>query len=138
MEGHRTAVVDWSGWVGTDRHHHVRTASDVETFLRFVGSMTARGEGYTEVSRGTDPHPMLALSVASGRAVIHLFRSPEESAVLQGDGCVPPREVAELPIVEGSSAFTGDVIVTLERAVDVLTAFARGAAPETLGAWDEL
>lgn len=138
MDGPDEVTLEWSGWTGRDRPRLVPTRSDAPTFLRFVQALSARGEGYTEVSRGGDPYPALAVSAASGRAVVHRFRSVAESSLLRGDGCLPPHEVVELPVIEGSGVFSGHVVLTLDAAVRVLEAFARGVETDRLGDWVDL
>src|SRR6478752_9356432 len=65
-------VLEWLGWVGDDGPHYpVKQRSEATTFLRFLESLSTYGRGYAEVARADQPFPMLALSAAPGRAVVH-------------------------------------------------------------------
>jgi hypothetical protein len=135
MKGLEPQAVDWLGWAGDDEPRHVKQRSEARAFLRFLESLSTHGEGYAEVSRGDQAFPMLALSAASGHGVMHQFQSEDKSYVLRGDGSVPAGEVVELPIIGGLVTFSGDFVLTLERAVGAVEAFARGAAVARLGEW---
>lgn len=129
------AVVDWLGWAGDDEPRHVQQRSETEAFLHFLESLSTHGEGYAEVARGNQPFPLLALSAASGRGVIHQVQSEDKSCLLRGDGSVPVGDVVELPIIEGVATFSGHFVLTLDLAVGVVEAFVRGAAVARLGEW---
>jgi hypothetical protein len=134
MKSRAPQAVDWLGWAG-DEPRHVQHRSETQTFLRFLKSLSTRGEGYAEVSKGEQPFPMLALSVASGHGVIHQFQSEDKSYLLRGDGSVPAGDVVELPIIEGLATFSGDFVLTFDLAVGAVEAFVRGAAVARLGEW---
>ena len=129
-------VLEWLGWVGDDGPHYpVQQRSEATTFLRFLESLSTYGRGYAEVARADQPFPMLALSAAPGRAVVHQFRSNEESYLLRGDGSSSSGELFELPIIEGLATFSGDFVLVLKVAVGAVQAFARGTAVELVGEW---
>ena len=136
-DGERQGVA-WVGWTGDDDPRLVKQRSDAETFLRFLGALVARGEGYAEVARDGQTFPALTLSVAAGRGVVHQFPSEEGCFLLRGDGAVPPGEVVEMPILEGLGRFSGDFVLTARHAVGAVEAFARGEAIAQLGEWVEL
>jgi hypothetical protein len=135
MTGEEPQAVDWLGWAGDEQPRKVQQRSDTNTFLRFLAALGTHGEGYAEVARGDHPFPMLALSAASGHGVIHHFESEKDSYLLCGDGSVPVNELVEVPIVEGSGTFTGDFVLSLPLAVNVVEAFAQGAPVANLGDW---
>lgn len=138
MKGLEPQAVDWLGWAGDEKPRHVQQRSEIQTFLRFLESLSTHGEGYAEVTRGDQSFPMLALSAASGHGVIHQFQSQDKSYLLCGDGSVPTGQVVDLPIIEGLATFSGDFVLTLDLAVGAIEAFARGAAVAQLGVWVEL
>jgi len=135
MKGLEPQTVDWLGWAGDDGPRQMQQRSDTQTFLRFLASISRHGGGYAEVARGDQPFPMLALSAASERGVIHQFSSEDQSSLLRGDGSIQVGEVVELPIIEGVAIFSGAYVLTLDRAVGAVEAFARGAAVARLGQW---
>ena len=125
----------WSGWAGDEEPRHFQQGSETRTFLRFLESFATHGEGYVEIARDNLPFPMLSLSAASGRGVVHQFQAEDQSYVLGGDGSVPVGEVVEVPIIEGLATFSGDFVLALHLAVGVVEAFAQGAAVARLGEW---
>lgn len=127
--------VEWWGWADSSLARRTPTRSSGPAFIDVLHRLSTCGHGYAEVNRPEEAFPMLALSTASGHAVLHYFPRPEECLVLAGDGSVPSDQAVELPVLDGSAMFSGDVVVTPDSAVSIVGAFARGASAEHRGAW---
>jgi hypothetical protein len=67
--------------------------------------------------------------------VVHLATAEETMALLRGDGSVEAEQVVEVPLYDEDAAFTGDFVVSVDRAQEVLEAFISTGIAEKHGTW---
>ncbi|MGW2570867.1 hypothetical protein [Streptomyces sp. NPDC001537] len=113
----RTAVKDLS-----DRFNDLRTC----------------GQGYVEVRSPNREFPVLTLAFRDDHAVVHLVSDTERMSLLVGDGTAPSGAEIEVPIMDDLSTFTGDFVLDVDQAWDLLHVFTRTQAAGPLGEWCEL
>ncbi|MFE5812939.1 hypothetical protein [Streptomyces sp. NPDC056479] len=82
--------------------------------------------------------PQLTLGFQGDQAVIHLFDDPETSSLLVGDGTVGADGVVEVPVMDDLAAFSGDFVLTVDRAWALVGNFIQTGVPGDLGDWCEL
>lgn len=95
-------------------------------------------DGYLELSPDESGYPMLALSFADGRSVVHHFPAADRCLLLLGDGSLPMDQAVPLPIFTEPAEFTGGVVSSANRAWAIADAFVDGSDPATLGQWTRL
>lgn len=100
--------------------------------------LRSQGQGYLEVELPGNESALLTLGFRRDYAVIHLSTDPESMSLLVGDGTVPPDKTVRVLIMEDLSEFTGDVVVSVGCAWEVVLDLIRGKAPSDLGKWWEL
>ncbi|MEJ8655983.1 hypothetical protein [Streptomyces sp. MS1.AVA.4] len=69
---------------------------------------------------------------------MHLIDGSEAMSLLVGDGSVTSGAAVDVPIMDDLTAFTGDRVLSLDRAWALVHDFIRTGAPGDLGAWREL
>lgn len=106
--------------------------------MQRVESLRKRGSGYVEVSRLEQPFPWLAFSFTGDKGVIHQFTSPDECLLLRGYGSLSSEPHLEAPVHEEMHSFTGDYVLAVDQALDVVTRFVAGFDPTELGDWEVL
>ena len=57
--------------------------------------------------------------------MVEVAQSQESMALLIGDGSVSPDELVEVPIINEPALFSGEVVMTLDRAWQLVPDFAR-------------
>jgi hypothetical protein len=87
--------------------------------------LRSRGQGYMEVRLPDSVFPQLTLAFRDDCAVVHLFADEESVFLLAGDGTVPPVAAVGVPIVDDPAVFTGDFVLSVERAWDAIRKFVR-------------
>lgn len=131
-------IVEWAGTsLSTGRFGESHETSEDE-FLAYFGELREQGEGYIEVRVPGLDVPWLALSFKGDHAVVHKATGEESIALLVGDGSVPDGEPVEIPVFDEASESTGEFVSSLNRAWEIILAFARSGEPESLGEWWEL
>jgi hypothetical protein len=115
-----------------ERRSEARDLSDRFDDLR------SRGHGYIEVRSPDTEFPVLSLAFRDDHAVIHLMRSPERMSLLIGDGTVPSGAEVEVLMVDDLVAFTGDFVLDIDRAWDLICEFTQTRAAGSLGEWCEV
>jgi hypothetical protein len=128
-------------WVATDRGSgdlpgQARRTS-VEQCLAGIERLAAAG-GYAELCLARSPFPCLAVSFRDGRGVIHGFFASDRVALLGGDGSVPDGTAVAMPLMTDDRDFSGDVVLTAERACTVIGDFLRTGTLDPLGPWHHL
>lgn len=103
-----------------------------------IEELRARGRGYLEIPLPGSEFPVLTLGLRHGHAVVHLFQDAEKVSLLVGDGSVPPDAAAEIPIMDDLAEFTGDFVLSVDRACAVARTFVRTGTAEGLGQWCDL
>ncbi|MFD6285256.1 hypothetical protein [Streptomyces sp. NPDC060205] len=112
-----------------ERHSEVTELSDRFSDLR------SRGQGYVEVRSPHTEFPVVTLAFRGDHAVIHLMRDTVRMSLLVGDGTVVTE--AEVPVMNESVAFSGEFVLNIDRAWDLVTCFIRTWAPGPLGEWSQ-
>ncbi|MFJ3091422.1 hypothetical protein [Streptomyces sp. NPDC086838] len=118
--------------------HPVERRSEVKDLSDRFNDLRSRGEGYVEVRTANREFPVLTLAFRGDHAVVHLMSDTERLSLLVGDGTVPSGAEVEVPIVDGLAAFTGDFVLDVDRAWDLVHDFAQTRAAGPLGEWCEL
>ena len=112
--------------------------SDLSDLVGDFSELRSRGQGYLEVHFPDSEYPQMTLSFQGDRAIIHLFTDEETVSLLAGDGTVPPDVTVDVPIMDELSSFTGDFVLSVDRAWDVVETFVRTGTYAELGEWFEL
>ncbi|MER6557600.1 hypothetical protein ABT300_07500 [Streptomyces sp. NPDC001027] len=100
--------------------------------------LRSRGQGYVEVRSPSRQFPVLSLAFRDDHAVVHLMSGTERMSLLAGDGSVSSGAEVEVPIMDDLTAFTGDFVLDVDRAWDVLHSFTQTRAADFVGEWREL
>ncbi|BCJ75951.1 hypothetical protein CS0771_54950 [Catellatospora sp. IY07-71] len=129
-------------WAATSlesgRFYPGENRSDVSELSERFNELRCRGQGYLEARLADNAFPLLTLGFRDEHAVIHLFNSAEEVALLAGDGTVPPDAVVDVPILDDLAQFTRAFILSIDPAWDSVQPFTRTGSPSELGEWHEL
>ena len=118
--------------------HPVERCSEVKDLADRFNELRSRGHGYVEVRLPNREFPVLSLAFRDDHAVVHLMSSTERMSLLVGDGTVPSGAEVEVPIMDDLAAFTGDFVLDIDRAWDLLHSFPQTQASGPLGEWCEL
>ena len=124
--------------VGSDKfepQEHPTTAGDL---LALFDSLEDAGRGYLEVRFERVDYPMLTIGLRNERAVLQCFTAPGELDVMQGDGCLPPGGLFDVPVMDEAVSFDSEFVVNGARARTVLSEFAAGNPLDRLGTWQRL
>ncbi|SEF17609.1 hypothetical protein SAMN05216533_8427 [Streptomyces sp. Ag109_O5-10] len=81
---------------------------------------------------------MLTLAFRDDHAAVHLMSDTERMSLLAGDGTAPSGAEVEVPIMDGLAAFTGDFVLDVDRAWDLVHVFTQTREAGPLGEWCEL
>ena len=100
--------------------------------------MRAAGAGYLEAGFEDRDYPRITLGFRAGYAVVSLFTGAEQMFLLGGNGVVAPHEQVEVPILDELAAFTGDFVMDVDCAWNLVRAFIRSGSAGHLGTWHEL
>jgi hypothetical protein len=87
--------------------------------------LRARGGGYLEIGTGAQEFPQLLMGFRGNHAVIHLQDGPQSTWLLRGDGSTPSEDVVDVPIIDDLVAITGEFVLLLDRAWQVVENFMR-------------
>lgn len=79
--------------------------------------------GYLEVRGRDDDYPVITVSTLHGYCAVHWFSGQQDVSLLDGDGSLDGSASVELPIFEERAAFTGEHVVSRDRARVVLDEF---------------
>ncbi|MFE7853814.1 hypothetical protein [Streptomyces sp. NPDC057403] len=113
----------------------VERCSDMPELTDRFGELRSRGGGYLEVRLPDAEFPLLALGFQGDRAVLHLFDADDTVFLLAGDGTAAADTVLDVPVMDDLAAFSGDVILAVDRAWDLVCRFVATGAPGRLGEW---
>ncbi|MEU9919393.1 hypothetical protein [Streptomyces sp. NPDC051001] len=116
----------------------VETRSAVKDLADRFNDLRTRGQGYIEVRSPDREFPVLTLAFLDDHAVLHLMNHSERIFLLAGDGTVPSSAEVEVPIMDDLAAFTGDFVLHIDRAWDLVHDFTQTQAAGPLGEWCEL
>ncbi|MCI3241521.1 MULTISPECIES: hypothetical protein [Streptomyces] len=118
--------------------HPVERCSTVEGLSDRFNDLRSLGQGYVEVRSPTGEFPVLSLGFRGDHAVVHLMSDSERMSLHRGDGTVSSSVDVEVPIMDELAAFTGDFVLDVDRAWELLHDFTRTWAVGPLGEWCEL
>jgi hypothetical protein len=107
----------------TGRFRAVEEAVQPGQALDHFDALTDDLGGYLEVRLHDDDYPVITVSTLHGHCAIHWFSGEQEVALLDGDGSLDGSATVELPIFEERAAFTGEHVVSRDRARVVLDEF---------------
>jgi hypothetical protein len=103
-----------------------------ELEARFI-ELRSIGEGYIEVELSTEGSPQVILGFRGDHAVVEQLSDLDEepkSFLLVGDDSLPPDGKVEVPIMDDDVVFTGDFVMSVDRAWDAVRDFVRtGSCP---------
>lgn len=119
-------------------HSAVERDSDTRELADHFEALRSHGQGYLEVRLRGSEFPCLALGFQGEQAVIHLFEDAERSSLLVGDGSAAADASADIPVMDDVAAFSGDFILTVDRAWAIVGKFIQTGLPVELGEWCEL
>ncbi|HEY3002147.1 MAG TPA: hypothetical protein VGJ44_07325 [Kribbellaceae bacterium] len=124
----------------TGRFSSAVMRSDLKELEDRFTALRSIGEGYVEVELPTDDSPQVSVSFRGDRAVVQQLSDPETptSSLLVGDGSVPAEAVVDVPVMDDPAVFTGDFVMSVDRAWDAVRDFVRTGSPADLGEWYQL
>ncbi|MBO7936130.1 hypothetical protein [Streptomyces antibioticus] len=109
--------------------------TDVEALSDRIGDLRSRGQGYVEVRSPGEEFPVLTLAFRGDHAVVHLMSDPERTSLLVGDGSAPSGAEVEVLIVDDLAVFSGDFVLHIDRAWELVHDFTQTWAAAPLGEW---
>ncbi|MEU9663888.1 hypothetical protein [Streptomyces chartreusis] len=118
--------------------HPVERRSEVNDLSDRFNDLRSCGQGYLEVRLPDREFPVLILAFRDDHAVVHLMCDTEQMSLLVGDGTVPSGAEVEVPIMDDLAVFTGDFVLNIDRAWELVHDFTQTRAAEPLGEWREL
>ncbi|MCX5115431.1 hypothetical protein OOK13_44845 [Streptomyces sp. NBC_00378] len=116
----------------------VERRSEVKDLADRFNDLRSRGQGYVEVRSPNREFPVLTLAFRDDHAVVHLMSDIERMSLLVGDSTVPSGAEVEVPVMDDLAAFTGDYVLDIDRAWDLVHDFTQTRAVGSLGEWFEL
>ncbi|MER5942482.1 hypothetical protein ABT121_34880 [Streptomyces sp. NPDC001928] len=120
------------------RYSAVESESDTEELTDHFNELRSRGQGYIEVRLPVSDFPRLALGFQGDQAVIHRFDDAEKSSLLVGDGSAAADAVVDVAVMDDLAAFSGDFVLTVDRAWALVRNFIQTGVPGELGEWRKL
>ncbi|GGV90126.1 hypothetical protein [Streptomyces massasporeus] len=120
------------------RFNPVEKHSDLRDLAREFNELRSHGRGYLEVRMPDGEFPQLTLSFSDDQAVIHLFANEESVSLLAGDGATPAEVTVDVPVMDDLATFTGDFVLDVDHAWEVVQNFTQTQRLEDLGEWCEL
>ncbi|MFF9165220.1 hypothetical protein ACF081_33850, partial [Streptomyces longwoodensis] len=91
-----------------------------------------------EVRLHGDEFPLLTLGFLNDQAVIHLFDTAEKQYLLIGDGTATTDTSVHLPVMDDLAVFSGDNIISIDRAWALIRHYIQTGTPDAPGAWREM
>ncbi|MGW0835759.1 hypothetical protein [Streptomyces prunicolor] len=129
-------------WAATSlesgRFHPVERRSEAKDLAGRFNDLRSRGQGYVEVRSPDRDFPVLALAFRDDHAVVHLMSDTGRISLLAGDGTVPSGVEVEVPVMDVLAAFTGDFVLDVDRAWNLVRGFMQTRAADPLGEWCEV
>jgi hypothetical protein len=128
-------------WAATSldsgRFDSIEAPSSIGALRSRLAALDARGAGYLEIRRVGTEFPVLTLGLRGSEAVVQAFSSTGDVATLHGPGS-STSEAIVIPVFDEEATFDSWAGVSLQAAWELVEAFLRGAALESLGTWVEL
>ena len=133
--------VEWSATSPQTRRVGAVMRTDFQELEdRFV-ELRSLGEGYLEVALLMEDSPQVSLGFRGDHGVVEQLRVLDEepkSFLLVGDGTVAPNRKVDVPIMNDDSGFSGDFVMSVDRAWEAVRGFVRTGSPVDAGEWYEL
>lgn len=114
------------------------TRSELRDLAGAFNELRSLGHGYLEARLSNNAFPQLTMGFRDDHAIVHLFTAEESVSLLVGDGTLPSEATVDVPIMDEPSTFTGDFVLSVDHAWDVVQNFLQTATFEDLGEWCEL
>ncbi|MGW2830293.1 hypothetical protein [Streptomyces sp. NPDC001286] len=128
--------VTWAATVlESGRFGAIERCSGIEELREHFDVLRSRGQGYLEVRPREDEFPLLSLGFRGKEGVLHLFDDAEKSFLLLGDGTAAADAVVDVPVMDDLAAFSGDFVLSVDHAWDLMLRFIATGAPGELGEW---
>ncbi len=124
--------------VESGRFRAVEMPTTLNRLTELIDQLRRAGQGYLEVRWTEHDFPMVSLGFVQESAVIHCASTPDQMALLRGDGSAGDRDAVEVLIMDDLATFPAEFVVSTDRAQELLLAFAQGAPPESLAEWSDL
>ncbi|WP_055549683.1 hypothetical protein [Streptomyces kanamyceticus] len=116
----------------------VERRTEVEDLSDRFGDLRSCGRGYLEVRSPIREFPVLTLAFRDNHAVVHLMSDTERMSLLVGDGTAPSGAEVEVPIMDDLTVFTGDFVLDIDRAWDLVHDFTQTWVAGAMDEWCEL
>ena len=111
----------------------------VEEYVARIEVLRELGEGYTEVSLADRPYPCLTFGFRGGYGVIHQFAAEDMVFLLSGNGAIGDEQRVRIPVLDDADTeWTGEFVLTADRAWAAVMEFLRHGSAESLGHWEQL
>ena len=134
-------TVEWSATSPqTGRVGAVMRTAFPELEDRFL-ELRALGAGYVEVALLTEDSPQVTLGFRGDHAVVDQLRALDEdptSFLLVGDGSLSPHGTVKVPVLDDDAVFSGDFVMTVDRAWEAVREFVSSGSVDGLGEWYQL
>ena len=131
-------------WTATDPDSgllcYTPQRSSVRDYVARIEALLALGAGYSEVSWAERAYPHLALSFRGGYGVVHRFSADGKVFLLAGGDVIGADETVSVPVLDDDydTSFTGEYVLSAERAWAAVREFLRHGSVEDLGEWEEM
>jgi len=117
----------------------VETHSGLKGLSDRFNELRSRGQGYLNVRLADSEFPCLSLGFRDDHAVIHLWKDDlEHIFLLAGDGTVPLGAVVDVLILDDLAKYTGEFVLSVDHAWDLVRDFIRTGSASDLGEWYEM
>lgn len=120
------------------RFSALERSSTVSELTAHFNELRSRGRGHLEVRLTDREFPWLAMGFQGNQAVIHLFDEAGGSALLAGDDSSAVDATVDVPVMDDLASFSGDFVLTVDRAWALMLAFIQTRTHDGLGEWCEL
>ncbi|MEU5397232.1 hypothetical protein [Streptomyces tibetensis] len=120
------------------RFNPVEKRSGLTDLAREFSELRSHGQGYLEIRMPDSEFPQLTLSFSDDQAVIHLFTDEASVSLLTGDGSTPPEVAVDVPVMDDLATFSGEFVLGVDHAWEVVQNFTHAQRIEELGEWCEL
>ncbi|MGW6202172.1 hypothetical protein ACWF9B_00735 [Streptomyces sp. NPDC055089] len=120
------------------RFDPVERRTEVKDLSDRFDDLRSCGQGYLEVRSPNREFPVLTLAFRDDHAVVHLMSDTERMSLLVGDGTAPSGAEVEVPIMDDLTVFTGDFVLDIDRAWDLVHDFTQTWVAGPMDEWCEL
>lgn len=129
-------------WIATDPESGllspVETRSSVDEYVSRINVLLGRGEGFSQVHLAGEDYPLLSFRFRNSYGVVDRFAPDGTMHILRGNGVVPANDDMFFPGLEGDSQFSGEYILSADRAWREIAEFLSSGSVSDPNQWDEL